>query len=669
MNWILVLALALADRARAQKIDSLGTAGGSGPTGGIGDSNNPVTKAQCFVTDAKIPDYSNVGGTRQLASCDAPSSSGSSGGKTVTIDSKNGARQELIGFGHAWTDSAIEVFSTLSDDTLDKLMDELFGQDGNNMGFMRHTIGSSDMSQYMYSYDESSDDDTSLSKFNLGNGTAMAKMIAKAGSKKSDITLLGSPWSAPGWMKNNNAFVCENNNNCGQDQNSLDESNFDALASYFGKYVDAFKDLGVTINAVTPQNEPLNTQGGYPTMYMSADSETNFINKALGKAMKDKGVQVWAYDHNTDNTDYPNQVVSGAGDVTGAAWHCYQEPYPDYSVLSDMHKSHPDLLQVMSECITYLPKTGDYNYQVPINFMLPLQNYAAGGTMWVMATNPDYGPHTQDGGCAGCKGSIVVNSDGTYTKTQDYYMVGQFSRFIRRGAVYYDVTEGNEGSLSQESSQFFVISVKNPDGSWAVVFMNNLDDDQDVNINFTGGEQSWSGTVPAKTVMTWLLPGDGSWSSSSSSAPASSSTDGGLLGGLTLAASSGASTSAPASAAPASSAPASSAPASAPASSAPASAPASSAASAPASASAPGSAPTSAAPPASAPTSGAPPASAATSGADTSGVPLTQRDTDADTTTGSGSVVTSPATASGTTSTSCPPTPPRMRTVTRTVTI
>ena len=133
--------------------------------------------------------------------------------------SRSGARQELLGFGHAWTDSTVSVFNELEPDVLNRLMEELFGQTGNNMGFMRHTMGSSDLSYGQYSFDDNgpnyneSRPDLSLENFNLGlDGTAMVNMLAKMGSYKSDIFLYGAPWSYPGWMKRNNLLVAPNLN-------------------------------------------------------------------------------------------------------------------------------------------------------------------------------------------------------------------------------------------------------------------------------------------------------------------------------------------------------------------------------------------------------------------------------------------------------------------------
>jgi O-glycosyl hydrolase len=518
----LLLGVPLICIAASQSIQSLGTSGGSGPNGGIGDANHPVKEAASFITDALIP--TSPDSTRQLALGPAPVKSNKvtypyqdPEARVVVVDSDGGARQELLGFGHSWTDSTVEVFSDLDADVFDQVMKDLYGQEGNNMGMMRHSIGSSDLSYAQYTYDDNGDDfnhgspDPSLSYFDIGyHGRKMADMIAQMGNYKSDVTLFGSPWSPPGWMKHNGLFIAPELNvpNGGAyyfTNNTFNIEYIHSYASYLAKYVDAFKAQGVKVNAITPQNEPLNNQGGYPTMYLDAVDAASLIAEALGPLMKERDVGIWAYDHNTDMPMYPQRVVEGAnGHVQAAAWHCYANP-ANYSVLDDFHYGNPDMLQFMTECSNYKPQAGTHNFQVGYSFIPPIQHWASGATMWVMATDASYGPHSPFGGCDGCSGSIIVNSSRNYTKTHDYYMIGQFSRFIRRGAVNYHILSGNEGSVLT-NTQFWVLAAENPDRSWAVVFMNNYLEDQKVSLQFTGDGLVWEGVVPNATVTTWQIP-------------------------------------------------------------------------------------------------------------------------------------------------------------------
>jgi glucan endo-1,6-beta-glucosidase len=315
---LLGVPLALLRFAQAQSIRNLGVSciGSSqscGPRGGIGDGANPVLVAQAFITDALIP--TTPDSTRQLASGPAPariasrpsSSSSCPPQRNIIIDSANGAQQEMVGFGHAWTDSAVSVFETLDNTTLSRVMEDLFGQSGNNMGFMRHTIGSSDLSGMQYTYDDNGpsfnegEPDLDLSHFSLGpHGTGQADFIARMGEVKGDVFLFGSPWSYPGWTKYNDLFIAPNLNVNGGGSynifnNSFNPAYIPQMVQYFSKYVDAFRDKGVQVNGITPMNEPLNYQGGYPCMFLDPVDAANLISQGLGQAMQDRGVLIMAY--------------------------------------------------------------------------------------------------------------------------------------------------------------------------------------------------------------------------------------------------------------------------------------------------------------------------------------------------------------------------------------
>lgn len=242
-------------------------------------------------------------------------------------------------------------------------------------------------------------------------------------------------------------------------------------------------------------------------MYLDAADEAALLKSGLGEAMHARGVKIMAYDHNTDQPMYPMRVLQGAPAYTDiAAWHCYQSPVANYTVMENWHYAYPDHPQFMTECSTYLPEPGTFNFGVAQNFLTPVRHGASGASMWVMATDPDFGPHSSYGGCDGCLGSIVIHNSTTYTKTNDYYMIGQFSRFIRRGAVNHRVLAGVEGN-ALDDEQFDIIAAQNPDMGWVVVFMNRFGSDQEIQLEFTEG-YSWQGVVPNGTVVTWLLPSD-----------------------------------------------------------------------------------------------------------------------------------------------------------------
>lgn len=131
----------------------------------------------------------------------------------LTIDdTPSGYKQTIDGFGAAVTDATVITFNQLSNSSLDQLLTTLMTSSGANFSLMRHTIGASDLSpDPPYTYDEnggSGKPDPALANFTLtSHGTAMAGLLAKMKAKNGGLMVLGSPWSAPSWMKLNRRLI------------------------------------------------------------------------------------------------------------------------------------------------------------------------------------------------------------------------------------------------------------------------------------------------------------------------------------------------------------------------------------------------------------------------------------------------------------------------------
>jgi O-glycosyl hydrolase len=257
---------------------------------------------------------SNSNGQYKLSSIAAPVQGAGSPGSESTWklsidDTSSGYKQKITGFGAAVTDATVTTFNTLSSSTLSQLLNELMTSAGADFALMRHTIGASDLSgDPAYTYDDNGGAaDPNLNGFNLGDrGNAMATMLAKMKSLNPGLTIFGSPWSAPGWMKLNGVIDGNTNNNNLNDgyltSGGTGSTGYSsAFAQYFVKYIQAYEALGAHIDAITVQNEPLNSQAGYPTMYMFDYEQSDLIQKYIGPALASAGLdtKVWAYDHNT----------------------------------------------------------------------------------------------------------------------------------------------------------------------------------------------------------------------------------------------------------------------------------------------------------------------------------------------------------------------------------
>lgn len=138
----------------------------------------------------------------RLTEIDAPvSGSGSpppgSGTWDLTIDdTPAGHKQTIRGFGGTVTDATVTVINALPSAQRSQLLRELLTDEGAHFSFLRHTIGASDLSAPpAYTYHDGDG-------FGLGDrGVAMAELLAEMKGINSDSLVLGSAWSAPGWMK------------------------------------------------------------------------------------------------------------------------------------------------------------------------------------------------------------------------------------------------------------------------------------------------------------------------------------------------------------------------------------------------------------------------------------------------------------------------------------
>ena len=230
-----------------------------------------------------------------------PGNPGNSSTWKLSIDdTPSGYKQKVTGFGAALTETTVDVFNQLPANTLAKLLKELMTPEGNNFGIMRHTIGSSDLSpEPALSYDDNGGNagqvDLSLSHFNIGDrGLAMAAMLKSMRDLNPDMTVLGSCWGVPGWMKIDGMLV-------GAGNNTLNHAYSSQYGDYFVKYIQAFEAAGAHIDAITIQNEPLNNNSGMPSMVIEPAESGQLIHDFVGPALRGAGLEteIWAYDHNT----------------------------------------------------------------------------------------------------------------------------------------------------------------------------------------------------------------------------------------------------------------------------------------------------------------------------------------------------------------------------------
>jgi O-glycosyl hydrolase len=228
--------------------------------------------------------------------------------------------------------------------------------------------------------------------------------------------------------------------------------------------------------------------------------ESIAVSKSNQSTPQLPAAQIWAYDHNTDAPEYPAAVLAAAGDcVSAVAWHCYAADTTGWGVLSDFHEAHAGVDQIMTECWTHVNDSSFFD--LPDFVHGPMQNWAVAALAWTLGGSSKFDV-SYPGGCDVCSGLVQVdNATKTLEFTRDFYALGQFSRFVRAGSV---ALNGSILSLANspllEATQYL-----DPNGDRIIVFLHKSAVDSVVQADFASGI-SWYGTLPARSVVTWVLP-------------------------------------------------------------------------------------------------------------------------------------------------------------------
>ncbi len=247
------------------------------------------------------------------------------------------------------------------------------------------------------------------------------------------------------------------------------------------------------------------------------DDEEARLVVAVGRAFRRARIhtKILGYDHNWSlhpndvgppddpaNPEYAASLLSNPAArhyLAGTAFHCYSGDPERQSVL---HDAFPQKDIYFTECsgslsgdpATTFPDT--LHWHTRFLTVGAVRNWAKTVITWNLALDPSGGPH--NGGCGTCFGVVTIDpATGQATPTADYYVLGHVTRFIRPGAVRIDSTvAGNAWN----------VAFRNPDGSVVLVVVNDDWGTTTQHFNVAGDGQSFSYTLPAGAVATFVLP-------------------------------------------------------------------------------------------------------------------------------------------------------------------
>jgi glucosylceramidase len=416
---------------------------------------------------------------------------------TIAIDTTQ-AYQTMDGFGYTLTGGSAYALSQMTATNRAALLKELFATDGNNIGvsYLRVSIGASDLNATVYTYDDASSPDPTLANFSLAPDQAyLIPMLKEIVALNPSIKILGSPWTAPTWMKNGPTSAT--NPYASPVGGSLKPEYYAAYAQYFVKYIQEMKAQGITIDAVTLQNEPLNPNNN-PSMKMTGAEQATFIKNNVGPAFKAAGIttKIIAYDHNpdADGLDFVRTVLSDASAspyIDGTGFHLYNGT--DIRELSTVHQAYPTKNVYFTEQWTQAGGNfaGDLVWHVNnLEIGAPL-NWSRNVLEWNLASDATTSVHTP-GGCSDCLGAVTI-SGNTVTRNVAYYAVAHSSKFVRPGAVR--VATNTLANLRS-------VAYKTLDGKRVLVVL-NTGGAQNFNIQYKGKLASTSLSSGAVATYVW----------------------------------------------------------------------------------------------------------------------------------------------------------------------
>ncbi len=384
--------------------------------------------------------------------------------------------QTMRGFGGAFTESAAHNYAGMSDARKKEMIQAYFGEGGLRYNLGRLHMGSCDFALGNYAYVEEGDEE--LKTFSIAHDEKEILPLIKDAQEAygEKMAFMAAPWSPPAFMKTNGEM-----NHGGK----LKEEYYQAWAAYFVKFIEAYKQAGVTVDFLTTQNEPMAVQTWDSCIYTS-EEEALFVRDYLGPALEqagfaDTGIYVW--DHNKEEAYQRfKEVVADERTkkyVRGAAVHWYTGDHFEAAEL--IRKQYPDKEVFFTEgCVEYsrfadsgeVEKAEMYAHDIMGN----LNAGVSASFDWNLFLDAEGGPNHVGNFCAA---PIMCNpGEDTFEKRLSYYYIGHFSRYVEPGAVRVGMTRYSD---AVEAAAFL-----NPGGERVLVLLNKSDKEVPVTVREAG---------------------------------------------------------------------------------------------------------------------------------------------------------------------------------------
>lgn len=417
-----------------------------------------------------------------------------------TLYIENKANREFKGFGVAITGASCYNLSIMDSDARKELLTNIYTSDGLGLSVGRLTIGSSDYSAEVYSYDDEPFD-VELKHFSVEHDKKyIIPMIKEILKIKPDLFLFASPWSPPAWMKTGG-------NMCG---GYMREEYVECYAEYIIKYLKAYAENGIKISAITPQNEPnVQQQGHMPACIWHPEIEAKFI-KVLNKRLKEENldVSIWMYDHcfaDADRVLWQLDNIEGLKDACDSvAFHYYTGTIEETLKLK---KAYPDIKLHFTEAGPRLYDNYDTDWcKWGIMISKAIKCGYSSFTGWNLMLNEMGGPNV---GPFLCGGLVTRNTDdGELSYSGQYKAFSHIAKYINNNSDIYPINVGEEYDLHMSSYPKSNMDIEgfyinNNDGKHIFVLINPNDEKRQTQINLNG--EWWYTELTPESISTIII--------------------------------------------------------------------------------------------------------------------------------------------------------------------
>jgi glucosylceramidase len=399
-----------------------------------------------------------------------------SGNADVTVNDSS-AQQTWNGMGGTFNEQGWNVLSMLSASERDRAIKLLFdANEGAKFTYGRVPIGASDYAMDRYTLNETAGD-TAMASFSIERDKQkLIPYIQAALAVNPSLHLWGSPWTPPTWMKQGPFMYTNGALNYDGGHMKEDATTLQAFANYLAKFVEEYKKIGLTIEAIHPQNEP-GYETRYPSCLWTSGGFAKFIGTYLGPTFESRSIAASIYvgTMSNDGTD-PAIISAVTGDATankyvkgfGLQWNLLPN-------VSGLRSRNLPIVQTEHKCgnypwnpegfPTFNPNTAANDYAYGVESWGYIKDWIQKGVNVYSAWNMvlDTAGKNIDSMRPWPQNALlnVNTSSKTLILTPAYYVFRHVSQYVDPGAKVVSTSGGD------------ALAFKNPDGTIVAVIYNS----------------------------------------------------------------------------------------------------------------------------------------------------------------------------------------------------